>query len=883
MMRRPITSGSRQAPDPFDQYLESRSMYRKHTARDASCLFRVIAEQMYDTQMLHYEVRLECVRFMTRKRRIFEKHVRGDFDAYMLDMAKPKTYGTVLELRALCYMYRRNVILFEPYNLGTSVTYDKRFKDDFWVFNANEYHFDSIYTVDYIEMAAVCQSISFKLLYKMLFKLPDVSYAVETMLHPQTFNWNNYEMEIDEKGYITRLICCDGRTFQLDLPDDTKCILENYKLCQFHNNPKPPKHNMALQSADMGSVALSAMSDATNRRFDLAEIDSLLPGVSTEMLYMCPHRLNSCVRQLLDEGITPFPYKVAKSLDPHMYRNIEFDSWNDMRKEAKRYNIYANDYNFKVGAKCYVELLIDTDPRMYTCHIQEIGADKSHCVVYVEKFAKNCVVPFESLHPVPPDEFRPWAVPHRYQNQMQRLHLARSGHRPKAHKWKKSKVFDMGNYFEASKCDVMQYLQMDSCYSFQQMHSSYHAEHQQIHDPVEGEHRQQQQQQQRFQPLANSSRLQHPQEGQLPMLSGGASSGLPAHPAHFGQFLNYVPMPARPTPGQVPPPWLGSPVTIPEEFPAGVYPGPPVPSNGCMLMHFGGFAPPPAVSQLPSPPFGASPFMFGPQPMPGSLMMPPLGGHPNGNNNSCSDDQSEVRRLMQVNGEDLPADLGTVRYFYNIGVDTHMRLFNGNNQNHHNTDQQPLQQPQQQQQKQRNDETSALVTNTTPPPSPNAVTVPAIAVTVNPSSCTSSTEPSVEKAPPRAPRTKRGASNKGRQAKRPQQLYDLNKDNQQQQLSHVMMLPTPTPSPNTNGNQFNFYPPAQTPLPTPPSMPMQPPPLFIAAHKGGQIPYAWRMPPSPGAANMVGMPFEMGNHNMDPNGVVANVQQQPQQHKPSRH
>jgi len=72
-MQRPITSGSRQAPDPYDQYLESRGLYRKHTARDASSLFRVIAEQMYDTQMLHYEIRLECVRFMTLKRRIFEK------------------------------------------------------------------------------------------------------------------------------------------------------------------------------------------------------------------------------------------------------------------------------------------------------------------------------------------------------------------------------------------------------------------------------------------------------------------------------------------------------------------------------------------------------------------------------------------------------------------------------------------------------------------------------------------------------------------------------------------------------------------------------------------------------------------------------------------
>lgn len=37
---------------------------------------------------------------------LYLQHVRGDFDSYMMDMAKPKTYGTMLELRALCCMYR---------------------------------------------------------------------------------------------------------------------------------------------------------------------------------------------------------------------------------------------------------------------------------------------------------------------------------------------------------------------------------------------------------------------------------------------------------------------------------------------------------------------------------------------------------------------------------------------------------------------------------------------------------------------------------------------------------------------------------------------------------------------------------------------------------
>lgn len=41
---------------------------------------------------------------------------------------------------------------------------------------------------------------------------------------------------------------------------------------------------------------------------------------------------NVNVKELLAQGATPFPYKVAKALDPNIYRNIEFDIWNDFRK-----------------------------------------------------------------------------------------------------------------------------------------------------------------------------------------------------------------------------------------------------------------------------------------------------------------------------------------------------------------------------------------------------------------------------------------------------------------------------------------------------------------------------------------------------------------------
>ncbi|XP_062141643.1 protein ovarian tumor locus isoform X1 [Drosophila sulfurigaster albostrigata] len=874
MLRRPITPGSRQAPDPYDQFLESRAMYRKHTARDASCLFRVIAEQMYDTQMLHFEVRLECVRFMTRMRRKFEQHVRGDFDAYMLDMAKPKTYGTMLELRALCCMYRRNVILFEPFNMGTKVTYNEHYHHDFLVFYTNEFHFDSVYTEENLQMAAICQSICFKLLYKMLFKLPDVNFAVESMLHPQSFNWNSYSVELDARGYISRVVCADGRSFQLDLPEDTICILENSKLCNFHNNAE-----LAMNTADETS---------NSRRLDTSMVNS------TDMLHMCPSSMNSCVRQLLQEGITPFPYKVAKSLDAYMYRNIEFDSWNDIRKEAKRYNIYVNDYNFKVGAKCRVELQIDSECEMYTCHIQKIGIDKSYYIVFVEPFGKKFLVPYEALHPVPPDEFRPWSLPFGYQRQLERVHLTKLMTKTKsAHKYKMAKLFEMSNCFDAGKCEGMQYMQLDACFG-------YPSHHQQLSAPLEAveehQHREREREQ-RFQsrgkqprgklPPPPSSRLQQSQqEQQLP--AGQTPLAAPGAP-----YVNYMPMGGHRRLSHVP--WASP----HEEYAAGgVYSS--MQANNCMFMHFGGYSPNAAVSPsslpTPPPPYAPSspPYLFGPQPamLPQSVLLSPIanrsgtsntatattgagggGGavplattttskHPNG-----EEQQSDVRRLLHANGEDLPADLSTLRYFYNIGVNTHLGYLNGNAPNqHNNTDQQ---------QKRRNDEAAALMANTsTPPPTPDAnATVTGIKTTGTSSSAFSSTEV-VDKTPRNGSRgPKRAIFNKGR-GKRPEQLYGLNKDNQLGAGHHKVLLPTPTPtpSPNTNGNQFNFYPLAQAPLPPAHQSMSLRPPMFFAAPKAGQNSYGWGLPQPP---NMMGMPFEMAA-NMD---SKAQKLQQQQQHQ----
>ncbi|CAL1295030.1 unnamed protein product [Larinioides sclopetarius] len=53
------------------------------------------------------------------------------------------------------------------------------------------------------------------------------------------------------------------------------------------------------------------------------------------------------IRKALAQGIPPFPYKVAKTLDPGIYRNVEFDMWNEKRKAltwqgGKTYKVYSD-------------------------------------------------------------------------------------------------------------------------------------------------------------------------------------------------------------------------------------------------------------------------------------------------------------------------------------------------------------------------------------------------------------------------------------------------------------------------------------------------------------------------------------------------------------
>lgn len=168
--RRPFASGSKPTPDPYDCYLEKEDFYRKHVPRDAASLFRVISEQIYDSQEYYEKIRKDCVNFMIKHRNKYEEEIVDDFEKYTRKMVETQTPGTLLELKVMSHMFERNILLYRPFELGVWFINEPEYKKTplVRVFCTNEGHFDSVYTKSHIMKAGFCQckSILFLVFYE---------------------------------------------------------------------------------------------------------------------------------------------------------------------------------------------------------------------------------------------------------------------------------------------------------------------------------------------------------------------------------------------------------------------------------------------------------------------------------------------------------------------------------------------------------------------------------------------------------------------------------------------------------------------------------------------------------------------------------------------
>ncbi|KAM9857045.1 putative bifunctional UDP-N-acetylglucosamine transferase and deubiquitinase ALG13 [Aulostomus maculatus] len=325
----------------MDEYLSSLGLYRKMVARDASSLFRAVSEQLYYSQNYHQKIRQDCANFMRTNPSIFEPFVEGSFEKYLERLEDPKETVGQVEIKALSQLYKHCFLIYRYPGKPATVISEDNFIDKVTLCCSINGHYDIVYPRSYPVSAALCQSLVYELLYTQVFKCEEVELC--------------QAMEATRVG---------GRRYR-NSPSVCSDVDVGY------DTPEDRGHREEVESGGTPEEKLRPTDDSK-------------PPVEAPP----PSRLS-------------LPFKVVKSLDGDVYRNVEFDVWQDTCKEMQKtdYMVFAGRQYF-LGDKCQVRL--EPKGKYYNAFIQEVGTHSSAVTVFIEELGEKHLVPLTDLKPVNP-------------------------------------------------------------------------------------------------------------------------------------------------------------------------------------------------------------------------------------------------------------------------------------------------------------------------------------------------------------------------------------------------------------------------------------------------------------------------------------------------
>ncbi|KAM3624481.1 uncharacterized protein V6R79_024007 [Siganus canaliculatus] len=326
----------------MDEYLCSLGLYRKMVARDASSLFRAVSEQLYYSQNYHQSIRQDCANFMRANRCDFEPFVEGSFEKYLERLEDPKETVGHVEIKALSQLYRRCFLIYRYPGKPATVISEDNFVEKVTLCCSINGHYDIAYPRSYPASAALCQSLLYELLYIQVFGLEETQLC--------------HAMEGFRVG---------GRRYR-----------NSTSICS---------------DIDIGY-------DTCEDRVTREELES---GGTTEDKFRAVAEETKPHAEALPTARLSLPYKVMKSLDGEIYRNLEFDVWQDTCKEMQKtdYMVFAGRQYF-LGDKCQVRL--EPKGKYYNAFIQEVGTHSSAVTVFIEELGEKHLVPLTDLKPVNP-------------------------------------------------------------------------------------------------------------------------------------------------------------------------------------------------------------------------------------------------------------------------------------------------------------------------------------------------------------------------------------------------------------------------------------------------------------------------------------------------
>ncbi|XP_016349602.1 OTU domain-containing protein 4-like isoform X2 [Sinocyclocheilus anshuiensis] len=319
----------------MNEYLRSLGFYRKKIAKDGSCLFRAVAEQVLNCQALHTEVRAACVNYLRQNRSNYELFIEGNFEKYMENLQDPQSWVGQVEITALAELYKHDFVIFQetdqpPVNI-TENGFTKKVRLCF--LNGN--HYDNVYPQSFEKSAAVCQSILYELLY-------DRVCGAERSVLGSCMKGGKGRDKLDSEE-------CKSSE-ESDLEED------EFWSSEAREKPsRPPQRGRGRgQSRGRGRDLLST--------------------------------------------------KAQRSLNPALYRNVEYDVWlRSKRLQQQRDFCMAVGMQYSVGDKCKVQL----NNRFYNAYVQEVSPDNGPVTVFIGELNKQETVPLLSLR-LPSEETQSW-------------------------------------------------------------------------------------------------------------------------------------------------------------------------------------------------------------------------------------------------------------------------------------------------------------------------------------------------------------------------------------------------------------------------------------------------------------------------------------------
>uniref|UniRef100_A0AAR2KU08 ubiquitinyl hydrolase 1 n=1 Tax=Pygocentrus nattereri TaxID=42514 RepID=A0AAR2KU08_PYGNA len=309
----------------MDEYLKANGLYRRKIAKDGSCLFRAVAEQVLRCQGLHTKVRAECVKFLRKNRELYESFIEGDFDEYLQRLQDPQSWVGQVEISALAVLYKHDFIIYQnPGEPPVNIT-ENGYPDKVLLCFLNGNHYDSVYPVSFVRNAAMCQSIIYELLYD---RVCGVDRSVVTA---------------GMKGSRAK---------------DEAADVEGFK---------------GSEESDLDEGEDFWSSEAT--------------GKTTSVSNRPPYKGRGR-GQSRGGGRGFLPRDAQESLNPGIFRNVEYDVWMRSKKAQQRRDFcMAAGMQYTAGDKCQVRLT--NTGRYYSAYIQDVSPDDGPVTVFIEELGEN--------------------------------------------------------------------------------------------------------------------------------------------------------------------------------------------------------------------------------------------------------------------------------------------------------------------------------------------------------------------------------------------------------------------------------------------------------------------------------------------------------------